>query len=188
MLTCVLSAAPSNPADTGLFTDAITAAILAAFASLLGLLISKESKISEFRQRWIDELRKDISWVLGEATVIHAGLVGVGPPKSSGEINQRLARIRLRLNLKEKDHRELLKSLADLKDLIIQQQPVQIIDLMAVEVAEIAAKVLKREWNVVKKGELVFRATFFLLIAAITGFLYAATVHYFHRTIFLKPF
>ena len=72
MLTYVLAAASSNPADTGLFGDATTAAILAAIASFLGLMISKESKISEFRQKWIDELRKDISWVLGEATRIHA--------------------------------------------------------------------------------------------------------------------
>ena len=92
MLTFFGAGVSPNPAmDTGFFTDTITAAILAAIASLLGLIISKESKVSEFRQKWIDELRKDVAWVLGEATLIHAGLLGVGPQRSSGEINRRLA-------------------------------------------------------------------------------------------------
>jgi len=188
LLTYVLAAASSNQADTGLFGDATTAAILAAVASFLGLMISKESKISEFRQKWIDELRKDISWVLGEATRIHAQLINAAPKESNSGINQRLARIRLRLNLKEDDHKELLNSLADLKNLIIQQQPVEIVDMMALRVADIAAKVLKREWNVVKRGELVYKTTFCFSILVIIGFIYTATAHYFNRTIFLKPF
>ena len=39
----------------------ILIALFTTFVSLVGLLISKESKTSEFRQNWIDELRKDIA-------------------------------------------------------------------------------------------------------------------------------
>jgi hypothetical protein len=39
----------------------ILVAFIAGVVSLIGLVISKENKISEFRQAWIDELRKDIS-------------------------------------------------------------------------------------------------------------------------------
>ena len=39
----------------------ILVAFIAGIVSFIGLVISKENKISEFRQTWIDELRKDIS-------------------------------------------------------------------------------------------------------------------------------
>jgi hypothetical protein len=39
----------------------ILVAFIAGIVSFVGLVISKENKISEFRQTWIDELRKDIS-------------------------------------------------------------------------------------------------------------------------------
>lgn len=39
---------------------AIGAALIAATVSLLGLIISKEQKTSEFRQAWIDALRSDL--------------------------------------------------------------------------------------------------------------------------------
>lgn len=40
---------------------ATIAAIVAALVALLGLIISKEQKVSEFRQQWIDALRADIA-------------------------------------------------------------------------------------------------------------------------------
>ena len=39
----------------------ILIALITAFVSLVGLIISKENKTSEFRQTWIDELRKDVA-------------------------------------------------------------------------------------------------------------------------------
>ena len=39
----------------------ILIALITAFVSLVGLIISKENKTSEFRQNWIDELRKDVA-------------------------------------------------------------------------------------------------------------------------------
>jgi hypothetical protein len=37
---------------------AISAAIITGLLSLVGLIISKENKTSEFRQQWIDSFRK----------------------------------------------------------------------------------------------------------------------------------
>ena len=37
---------------------AVGAAIIAGLVSLFGLIIGKEQKVSEFRQAWIDDLRK----------------------------------------------------------------------------------------------------------------------------------
>ena len=39
---------------------AVVAALIAGTVSLLGLIISKEQKTSEFRQAWIDALRNDL--------------------------------------------------------------------------------------------------------------------------------
>jgi hypothetical protein len=50
----------------------VIAAMIAGFVALagsavtyIGLLISKESKTSEFRQEWIDALRNDIAEQIG---------------------------------------------------------------------------------------------------------------------------
>src|SRR5579862_1385600 len=42
----------------------IIAAVIAALISLLGLIISKENKVSEFRQTWIDSLREEVAAVI----------------------------------------------------------------------------------------------------------------------------
>jgi len=39
----------------------IIAAIIGAVVTLASLIISKESKLSEFRQAWIDSLRQEIA-------------------------------------------------------------------------------------------------------------------------------
>src|ERR1700733_8509302 len=41
------------------------AALIAARVSYVGLLISKESSVSQFRQAWVDALREDIAELVG---------------------------------------------------------------------------------------------------------------------------
>jgi hypothetical protein len=50
---------------------AVAAALIAGLISLLGLIISKEQKVSDFRQAWIDALRSDIAAVITHAQSIH---------------------------------------------------------------------------------------------------------------------
>ena len=50
---------------------AIAAALIAGLISLLGLIISKEQKTSEFRQAWIDGLRSELSLVIAHANALH---------------------------------------------------------------------------------------------------------------------
>ena len=49
----------------------IIAAIIAGVVSFLSLIISKEQSISDFRQQWIDALRKDIAIIVGRVVAIH---------------------------------------------------------------------------------------------------------------------
>jgi hypothetical protein len=39
-------------------SDASAAALIAGIVSVIGLLITNQSKVSEFRQKWIDALRE----------------------------------------------------------------------------------------------------------------------------------
>lgn len=50
---------------------AVTAALIAGIISLLGLIISKEQKTSEFRQAWIDALRADLTAYLTQVNAIN---------------------------------------------------------------------------------------------------------------------
>ncbi|MBS3927686.1 MAG: hypothetical protein KGZ65_03740 [Sphingomonadales bacterium] len=47
----------------------IIAAIIGAVVTLASLIISKESKLSEFRQAWIDSLRQEIADLL--SNILH---------------------------------------------------------------------------------------------------------------------
>lgn len=198
MLTFIAFATPLSPSDDVFFTATVVAALFGALASLLGLVISKESKISEFRQKWIDELRKDVAAVMSLAGE-YAGNRLLGQPTGSTEkINQKVGLIRLRLNLQEKDHQELFESIKTLRTVAAQQQLAPNATALATAqtdfgiavagTADIAAKVLKREWNVVKRGEQVYKITLAVVGLAIISLAYTAIVHYFHHTIFLKPY
>jgi len=48
------------PVQAYVAIGAVCAALIAGFFSYLNLIISKESKVSEFRQNWINELRTEI--------------------------------------------------------------------------------------------------------------------------------
>jgi hypothetical protein len=50
---------------------ATIAALIAGIVSLLGLIISKEQKTSEFRQAWVDALRSDLTGFLTQINAIH---------------------------------------------------------------------------------------------------------------------
>lgn len=50
----------------------ISAALIGAFIGYLGLVIAKENKVSEFRQAWIDGLRKEVAEVVAHFIAIRA--------------------------------------------------------------------------------------------------------------------
>src|SRR5690606_14295723 len=90
---------------------AIVAALITGLVSFLGLIISKENKVSEFRQDWINSLRSELADLISHANAIHGA--GVAASGSAGDmwnvvredfvgINQAAANIRLRLNPREK--------------------------------------------------------------------------------------
>ncbi|NWB08986.1 hypothetical protein HX862_13825 [Pseudomonas sp. D5002] len=148
----------------------ITAAAIAGVVAFIISVLTKEHRISEFRQSWIDSLRNDISELLSLFNLLAAAFDREA--KLYGDKNKALDehwtkhhadlvnvqtltnRVVLRLNKKE--HSVLIGKLAELEDSLGKGQAVAvpIIDGIMAEVSSL----LKLEWERVKNGETVFQA------------------------------
>lgn len=157
----------------------LTASLIAAAISFVNLTLTKELKTSEFRQKWIDSLREELSIFFGCARTFarateekhkygseyeEKSLFKISDQKISDirhQVTEVYSCIKLRLNPDEPEHNELLRLL----DRAIEEQNIALKDktnaektIEAINLAnEYAAPVLKAEWNRVKRGELPFR-------------------------------
>jgi hypothetical protein len=176
---------------------AIVAAIIAGIVALLGLIISKEQKVSEFRQQWIDALREDVAAVIAHSHGIHGSAATSNTTGNSlwdrvrGDItgiSQASARIYLRLNPNEKNKKEKTANTAVLEalneyDAIFASPTPDVLRLREVsdKLLQAAQIVLKINWDRVRFGERVYRiaqwvALFVIVGLAVVG-LAAALVH-----------
>lgn len=154
----------------------VLAALIAGAISLVAITLSKEQKVSEFRQAWIDALRSDLAAFLSSARAfaramdarrIH-GTESRDPAKvlftleKLGEIRSTAAemyyRIKLRLNPEEADHQELLRLLSQAildQNAVLESDGAEKRDVLAAvdRAADHAGPVLKAEWRRVKEGE-----------------------------------
>jgi hypothetical protein len=172
----IISPEVSAANATGIY--ACLAACLGGAFTLIGLLISKDQRVSEFRQAWIDELRKDIAELIAHSHQIHAYIFGLELPMLKGdpryetylnatrddfiELNKASTRIKLRLNREECDSRLILDSMSELENIFgaILKSPnldsVEKIKGVADALERIAPPLLKKEWNRVKRGENIY--------------------------------
>lgn len=137
---------------------ALLAALLGPLAGYLAARHqSHRSVVSVNRQKWVDELREEIADFLGQVSEMEPMLKMLGKTKDeipgltdlitqSGVL---IARIELRLNPLENDHKELLGQLKECVRIAAQGG-----DLYAARTEALirAKRVLKREWQVVKAG------------------------------------
>lgn len=139
--------------DTGIAS--VIAAIIAAAAAVVGLVITKENKTSEFRQNWIDGLRNELAelmeYYLRLQTCEYSERVSV-----RNKINFLAAKIRLRISSNTPTTEE--KKLLDL----INNQMVSIYSVSSVTEVEkmyflYSSSILKSEWERVKRGEKKYR-------------------------------
>jgi hypothetical protein len=148
---------------------AVAAALVVGLVSLLALIISKEQKVSEFRQAWIDGLRKELALLIAHANAIFgAGMVHFNTTAEHWKvvrfdfagINNAVARIRLRLNPKEKESEAILSEIEVLERLLAPGQAMNHVEINATEkrLVEKAQVVLKTEWRRVRRGETVYRS------------------------------
>ena len=178
------------PAATYPAIATVTAALIAGAIGFLSTVLSKEQKTSEFRQTWVDALRSDISEFIGYAeafaALIHFKANRHGAEKAIGYLEEAAEefaksaavyyRIRLRLNPSE--HITLLSALSEVFSIYsgkISFVKMPEIEMLVDKVAVESQKVLKGEWQRVKRGELAFLVTKYaslaiLLVAAIAAF------------------
>jgi hypothetical protein len=167
----------SNPGAIATFATLIVALIAGTF-SLIGLVIAKEQKVSEFRQTWIDALRCDVAEFIAQANIIHAALVKLsqqaGPDKVVSladkvaflavnrenylAINRASSKIRLRLSPGEKLSISLISSMRKLEALLVSEMSTlpgsdKELAKLNLEIEENAHNVLRKEWLIVKRGE-----------------------------------
>ena len=166
----------------------IIVAVITGVVSFIGLVISKENKISEFRQTWIDELRKDISdyialsemhafnytnlWSKGKQEATNTdydpqAAINDYLSKESNTIDSLNTRIVLRLNPDK--HVQLLNALRasynshiSLINATKEDRRNQLhhdLSKFNQELRDQSVALLRTEWKRVKKGELWFRGT-----------------------------
>jgi hypothetical protein len=146
---------------------AVGAAIIAGLVSLLGLIIGKEQKVSEFRQAWIDDLRKCLVAYLVNINAISDALrlrkAGTQIDNSAllanyKSLNEASHGIILRVNAKEAPAKPLLKSMSDFEVLAKTNASLTPDQIRAIEQGFVAAsrELLKFEWKRVKRGESTF--------------------------------
>lgn len=147
-----------------LMTDAVEAALIAGGVSFAGLLITNQSKISEFRQTWINALREDVATVITHALEIHAAKAVAEVNTSFPKIAEATARIQLRLNPKEQESKELILALGSLRQTIHSESTFEQVAAAVEFLTGATQVVLKREWRRVKRGEPFYCWTRRLLI------------------------
>jgi len=156
----------------------VAAALVAGGIARANLIASKETKVSEFRQAWINALRDDLAALLSNTRTLARAVEESRAPQSDeaekfGIEKAKITavrhgaaesyhRIRLRLNGNQPDHNELRRLLGvmmEAQQVYMTNKDGDVSDpIDAVEKAALYAEgVLKSEWNTVKFGERAYR-------------------------------
>lgn len=157
---------------------AVGAAIIAGFVSILGLIIGKEQKISEFRQAWIDDLRKCMVAYLVQINAIADAIrarAQPGAPNTTAIIdsykalNEASHGIILRINPTEKPAKALLKSMESFESLAAINANLTPNNIKAAEEEYVTASkdLLKYEWKRVKRGERTYVISKYIVLTCI---------------------
>jgi len=146
---------------------AVGAAVIAGLVSLLGLIIGKEQKVSEFRQAWINELRSCLIAYLVNINAISDSL----RLKAAGQsydnnaliqnyksLNEASHGIKLRVNSKEPPSKSLLAAMNSFEKLADDNANLTPSNIREIEngFMEASRSLLKYEWRRVKAGEKIY--------------------------------
>ena len=117
------------------------------------------SGVTQFRQQWINDLRESISLFITKAELI--SMLDLDDDETYfdcfEELSQTQNKIELMLNPEEDDHNEVIAILDNMRELAHDEKlrEDKLEARMNKEIEKLLAvskRVLKREWNVVKKG------------------------------------
>lgn len=182
---------------------AITAALIAGAFSYLNLVISKEQKVSEFRQRWIDSLREEIARYCAAAVflsstydILERESLDKLPSQDylkaiEGQAEKAVGAytsIFLRLNPDDKNKKLRALNLTFLATLEKSRQALrddkfEEAKALCDDLQRGARPILKIEWDRVRDGEPLFRVTRWVALAAIAAALVAGIYFLTHPSV-----
>jgi hypothetical protein len=139
------------------------AALIATAVTLIGILITNQAKVSEFRQLWINALRDDASTLISHTLIVHAAHAGENIDESYLQIHQTTARIRLRLNPDEPKTKKVISAMNNMRDANHAETEFSVMNQRVDEFTKVVQNVLRSEWRRVKWGEPLYRVIFFLV-------------------------
>lgn len=164
------------------------AAIIGGFFSLMSLVSSKEHKVSEFRQNWIDSLRESISSYIASLyylSTLYKHYVEQNPDKKDrfemtkgveetySQVNKMYNDIIFRINDNEKKsdlkklNDDFLVALEESRDLFNKNEFNEV-KVSCNKVRTHAKPLLKNEWERVKSGEPAYRYSKHFAITILT--------------------
>ncbi|PRM91919.1 hypothetical protein CJ673_11230 [Aliarcobacter cryaerophilus] len=159
----------------------ITVALMAGFISYIGLVITKEQKISDFRQEWINSIRNDVADLMKELHHFYmAYLVAQKESQSNieflknnllitNQIQFLVHKIKLRLNPDDSDG--IIKLLDEIMNIITSPTELkddENFDKLTEKLNTKAHELFKSEWERVKRGEKWFRwSKWFLFLGSV---------------------
>ncbi|MEZ6934163.1 MULTISPECIES: hypothetical protein [Aeromonas] len=170
--------------DLPSFIGPVIAATIAGCISFIVTVLSKDQKTSEFRQAWIDSLRDEISELLSS---LHIMSEVVNTKREDNEDEKEIMRylydkhdefvkintlhIKIKLRLNTKEHKDILLMLTQLDEMQFATSSSGEVGNIMEKITTESQRILKKEWNRVKAGELSFR---FLKWGSLSIFLAAA--------------
>ena len=172
---------------------AVTAASISAIISVVNMVISKDQKTTDFRQEWINSLRNEISNLIAFAKSVKSqgSIIGYINAKEkiedeaikhmmdavknhSKDKNNSHTKILLYLNPKEHgDMIDLVNELANIASLSNKTENEKVKEQCDNVIKE-AQGILKKEWKRVKRGEVTFYLTKYILIVSMSSILFVA--------------
>lgn len=171
----------------------IIAAVIAGFVAFFSLIISKEQTVSDFRQQWIDELRKDIAAVASCVSSIHG--TSITQRKEDEELwdqvntdfmrlKEVIVRIRLRLNPHENRKKEgpatksVLGTLTELESIFGSAKPqFHRLDALVTTLVTNTNMILKENWQRVRSGEPIYQVTKWVTLGLTVALVIASLLH-----------
>ena len=149
-----------EPIVLGVLDKVLIPIIIAAITYIIAKKQITNSSITQFRQKWIDDLRNCISIYIAKAEMI--SMLDLNDDeqyfKHFKELSQMQNKIALMLNPLEKDHNQLIEITEEIRELIHDEdvddeELEKRLDKKIAVLLDVSKIVLKKEWNVIKKGK-----------------------------------
>lgn len=137
-------------------------AILAGIISIFGFVTTRGSKVSEFRQAWINAQREDLATVATHGRRLARGDC-TKREDALAAFDVAYERIRLRENPIKRDWDAVITLITACRKRLVASPPASDIDAEIDAIMFAAQDLLKIEWNKVRRGELGYRV---LIVAA----------------------